>query len=134
MKKVDIQKCSKCDKVATDSNCSRRQGNESHRFRSWCKACTAIHDRERRLRNVEVWKEYIFSTIGCSCKRCGFDIWEALEFHHIEPRNGNQELAIGNRMHVYSPYTKKGAWLREEIKKCELVCANCHRLIHAKII
>ena len=132
--KQEVQKCSLCGKILTDINCSRRPGKESHRFRSWCRSCTKRLDRERRVKNLKIWMEYIWTVHKCKCSRCGFDIWEALEFHHPDPRNGDISKCVGNSIHTHSPHTKRGQWLREEIKKCELVYANCHRLIHAELI
>ena len=60
---------------------------------------------------------------GKSCLQCGFDDPRALEFHH---RKGEvKRFRIGSA----SQYGKKT--VKDEIAKCDLICANCHRLAHA---
>lgn len=58
------------------------------------------------------------------CKQCGENFPACLDFHHIDP---TQKLASIDRM-------KKAQWplerVREELAKCELLCANCHRKLH----
>lgn len=58
------------------------------------------------------------------CAGCGEDRIPCLEFHHIDP-----ETKVFN---VSMAWRKKGtnAILRE-LAKCIVVCANCHKLIHA---
>ena len=135
-----MKTCTKCgeEKPATIDYFYYRKANPKYGIyeglESACKPCTAIKHKNRSGRNIKKWIDYIRSVHKIECNRCGFNIWEALEFHHTIPRNGNQDKSIGNKLHIYSPDSKKGDWLREEIKKCELVCANCHRLIHAELI
>jgi hypothetical protein len=58
-----------------------------------------------------------------SCQNCGFSHPVALDFHHLESHPDNQKLnvLVGNGM-------IKAAL--EEIKKCAVLCANCHRRLH----
>jgi len=58
------------------------------------------------------------------CSLCPEDNWSCLDFHHL----GEKEKNIGN-MHIYN-VTK----LADEVAKCVVVCANCHRKIHAGVI
>lgn len=59
---------------------------------------------------------------GGKCIRCGYDkCLKALEFHHIDP--SQKEFTISN-----ANFRLKEA--SEEIKKCILICANCHRELH----
>jgi hypothetical protein len=51
---------------------------------------------------------------------------EALEFHHKEV--SSKDFGIPAK-----GYTRSWARVKEEIEKCVLVCANCHREIHAGI-
>lgn len=60
---------------------------------------------------------------GGKCERCGYDKYlGALEFHHTDP--SEKDFTIGNR-----DFRLKDCI--EESKKCVLLCANCHREIHA---
>lgn len=65
--------------------------------------------------------------LGGKCVRCGYSTClEALDFHH---RDSDKKLHnIGRSINHVSP-----AVLREEIKKCDLLCCRCHREHHAGI-
>jgi len=61
------------------------------------------------------------------CEKCGYNkCTEALEFHHLE--NQQKEFGISSK-----GYTRSWIKVKAELDKCILVCANCHREIHAKI-
>lgn len=59
---------------------------------------------------------------GSKCQRCGYDTYlGALDFHHIDPTI--KEFTVGNRDFKLEECV-------EEIKKCVMICANCHRELH----
>ncbi len=67
------------------------------------------------------------SELGGKCMKCGYNKYpEVLEFHHRNP--SEKDFNISRKGHCRS-------WQRvsEEIKKCDLLCANCHREIHAEL-
>ena len=56
---------------------------------------------------------------------CGYNkCIAALDFHHLDP-NAKEGGIIGTTASLEKQ--------REEAKKCILVCANCHREIHAGV-
>lgn len=59
------------------------------------------------------------------CCICGESTPECLDFHHLHGKTG--EIA---RLRRGGSLDK----VRNEIKKCIVLCANCHRKIHAGII
>lgn len=62
------------------------------------------------------------------CRRCGYDTdASALEFHHTDP---NEKDYAVSRL-AYGNWSIKR--IKEEIRKCICVCANCHREIHREI-
>jgi len=64
---------------------------------------------------------------GGRCAICGYSkCKQALEFHHLN-KNGKD---FGISAKGYSRAWKK---VKGEIDKCIIVCANCHREIHAGI-
>jgi ribosomal protein L30E len=66
--------------------------------------------------------------MGGSCQCCGYNNCDnALELHHLDP--SQKEFGFG-RLRA-SP--KSLEVLKQELKKCVLVCSNCHREIHAGI-
>jgi hypothetical protein len=72
-------------------------------------------------------KERLVYIMGGKCCICGYNkCITALEFHHINPEEKDFTLGINANIG-----TEKAI---NEIKKCVLVCSNCHREIHADLI
>lgn len=62
---------------------------------------------------------------GAKCMICGYSkCLQALEFHHVN--SSEKDFSVSNK-----GYTRSWKKVKEEIDKCALVCANCHREIHA---
>lgn len=81
--------------------------------------------RDTSLYRRNIKKELI-KYKGGKCQICGYDrCQEALDFHHTNSRNKDFNISGG---------TKSFNTLKEEVDKCVLVCANCHREIHAGLI
>lgn len=70
-------------------------------------------------------KLQLISIFDSKCCICGFDKYpSALEFHHINP----EEKEFGITVDTTTKALDKQI---EELKKCILVCSNCHRGIHS---
>lgn len=69
-----------------------------------------------QLRNRAFIREYLSTH---PCVDCGETRWEVLEFDHIK----DKKYSISNMIAKSSIAT-----LSAEIEKCEVRCANCHRL------
>ena len=81
----------------------------------------AVRKRRKKIRQKAI--DYL----GGQCSRCGYDrCGEALEFHHIE--SSEKDFGISNQ-----GYTRSWKKVEEELKKCVLLCANCHREVHASL-
>ena len=81
----------------------------------------AVSKRRKHLR--EKAREYK----GGKCMLCGYDrCLEALDFHHIDPKKKDFGLSEKGM-------TRSWDKIKMEIDKCVLICANCHREIHAGI-
>lgn len=64
---------------------------------------------------------------GGKCQLCGYNrSMEALEFHHLDPQK--KDFGISS-----SGITRSWEKVGKEIDKCILVCANCHRELHAGV-
>jgi len=64
---------------------------------------------------------------GGKCEKCGYSkCVDALDFHHLNPEV--KSFGIGDK-----GYTRSWEKVREEVDKCILVCANCHRELHSNI-
>lgn len=87
-----------------------------------CRACNTDWCRDRR----QDLKKKAIEYGGGACARCGYDKCDAaLEFHHLDP--SQKDFSFRTR--------KKMTWegLVVELDKCVLLCANCHREVHAGI-
>lgn len=70
-------------------------------------------------------KQRIIDSMGGKCQCCGYNKCnEALDVHHIDPNE--KELSFG------AIRANPTAWsnIVRELKKCVLVCRNCHAEIH----
>ena len=76
--------------------------------------------RERRKEIREWLREY---KSQLKCVRCGESEICCLDFHHVDP--STKESNIG----IIGGYSSKKK-IMEEIEKCEVLCANCHRKEH----
>ena len=81
----------------------------------------AVHARRKKVRQMSI--EYK----GGKCEKCGYDrCIEALDFHH---RNkANKDFSISSK-----GYTRSWKRVMEELDKCMILCANCHRELHAHV-
>lgn len=92
--------------------------------RVYYKSCEAQRARE----NYEKSQEYVRS-LKTKCSKCGYDKNPAaLEFHHP---NGDKDKVIAKlaSKSFSQPIKSK---IDNEVKKCVILCANCHREEHNK--
>ena len=69
-------------------------------------------------------KQRVVKTMGGACCICGYKKnIQALEMHHLDPEE--KEFSFGNTKGY-----KNWEELCEEMQKCVLLCANCHREVH----
>jgi hypothetical protein len=71
-------------------------------------------------------KERIVAAMGGRCQSCGYSAChDALALHHLDPSQKEISFA-GLRAHP-----KEIAKVIPELRKCTLLCANCHSEVHA---
>jgi hypothetical protein len=64
---------------------------------------------------------------GARCEICGYDrCMEALEFHHLN--ESDKDFGLSEK-----GYARSWKRVEKELEKCVLLCANCHREIHAEV-
>ena len=117
---------------------------EHHRKRKACLECTPSKNtydseeekkaaRRRQLvantqRRRDKVKDMSIEYKGGKCQVCGYDKCKgALEFHHLDPKE--KDFGISSK-----GYTRAWDAIKQELDKCIMVCANCHREIHNGII
>ena len=80
-----------------------------------------VTERRKKLKEMSI--EYK----GGKCEKCGYNKCNnALEFHHLDPKQ--KDFGIGQNGH-----TRSWERTKEELDKCIMVCANCHREIHSDL-
>jgi hypothetical protein len=117
------KRCTKCGVVKPSASFRKRPEVKSG-LASWCRKCTDDHinnnwtPRVRRKRKKET-----IALLGGCCKTCGGIFpWYVYDFHHRNP--DEKELNMTDLQ------DKKWCRIQEEISKCDLLCANCHRIAH----
>jgi hypothetical protein len=75
---------------------------------------------KRRQQLRENWHTF---KLTLKCTTCGFAHPAALDFHHKDPskKEANIHLLMRNGIN---------AKLEKELKKCIVLCSNCHRIHH----
>lgn len=63
--------------------------------------------------------------LGKKCSNCGYDkCLGALDFHHLDP--SEKEFSIHRALSNHWGWDR----VETELKKCIILCANCHREVH----
>ena len=87
-----------------------------------------VHQKLKLMRaQKRQWRMWAFGILKSNmggCIDCGYNVHpQALEFDHLPQFKKHKDVSQLVRFHTHS-------WgeVLEEISKCELVCANCHRV------
>lgn len=93
-----------------------------------------VRTKESKYTYIKRWRKNVKSLLveykggKCQIEDCGYNRCNtALEFHHLDPNE--KDFGIGE-----SGRTMAFEKMKKEVDKCILVCANCHREIHAGLI
>ncbi|MEK9158419.1 MAG: hypothetical protein AAB673_00245 [Patescibacteria group bacterium] len=79
----------------------------------------AVEKRRKKLREMAIVYK------GGKCHLCGYNkCSQALEFHHLDPKIKDFGISA-------SGSTRAWKLTQHELDKCVMLCANCHREIHA---
>lgn len=126
--------CLECSKTLGVKKFSKNKCRKDG-LQIYCKRCMGIRNKEYesknklKIRNNK--KEYMIKNrlklqrykADHGCERCGENDYFALDFHHRNKKT--KKDSINN---LVSSRLFQQVW--EEIKKCNLLCANCHKRIH----
>lgn len=128
-----------CNKCNTEKNIecfsinkTKRDGREStckdcrkKYAKQWYNNNKDLHKKRARSSNIKRQRDNRLKLIeylsNHPCVDCGEDRPECLDFDHVHGvKRGNISTMVGNSL----------SWDRilEEIEKCEVRCANCHRV------
>ena len=87
------------------------------------KALQRVRDRRKR---AEMRRWFIDHKATLRCERCGENHPATLDFHHVIPGTKLAEVSV--MVSKVPRYSK--ARILEEMAKCRILCANCHRKEH----
>ncbi len=115
---MDKKFCTGCGETKTLDQFYPHAGQASGR-QPRCAVCCKSHNKRRKLeRRLKIIEQF-----GDICYDCGEIYHPAMyEFHHVEKKSFN----------IASNLTLSWNKLNKELKKCVMLCANCHRLRHYK--
>lgn len=90
---------------------------DSYRTRARVRKAAQKKDRQDRI------TDYL---AGKSCEVCGISDIRVLDFDHIDPKSKKFSISRG--------LNNGWAWdiIIDEIQKCRILCANCHRIVTAE--
>lgn len=125
-----MKKCIKCNTIKELSEFNKNK-NKPDGAQTQCRSCSnnnckdhyknnkkyyISRNRENRWNKRKLLSDYLSDK---KCKDCGNDDVRVLEFDHLKDKKFN----ISGSLNHYT-------WekILEEIKKCHIVCANCHRI------
>lgn len=112
--------CIICDKELTGKQkqyCSRKCHNKNGNLNHQNYLAQQKRGQERRLELIKI--------LGGKCSKCGYcKNYAGLTFHH--PDKSTKEFGLDTRKCSNSSWGK----LLSEVKKCILLCHNCHMEEH----
>ena len=112
-----MRKCSRCGKNKNSSKFTKG--------RNTCRDCKRDINKNSQNKTRERNQQYIIDYLTKNpCNHCGEDDIIVLEFNHL----GNKTDDVSNLLNKGSSLER----LIEEINKCEVLCANCHKRFTAK--
>ena len=117
---METKVCTKCGRTLLLSEFNWRNKTKGTR-RSECKYCHSQYMKQvyqKKKNDVQELKA------KCTCAKCGDQRGYVLDFHHINPQEKENTIA---RM-TSNNYTLEKVY--QEIEKCIVLCANCHREFH----
>lgn len=117
---MQTKQCTKCGKILPITQFNWRNKAKGTR-RSECKYCHSEYMKQKYQEKKNIVQEIKSS---CSCAKCGQTRGYVLDFHHIDPNEKNDNIArlTSNNSKLDKVY--------DEMKKCIVLCANCHREFH----
>lgn len=119
---LNESQCTTCKQIKPIADFYERSRNGSKKgVTSMCRSClnllTLKRQRDRKKQAID-YK-------GGKCELCGYSkCQDAFDFHHINPEEKEFLLSAGK----LTSFER----IKNELDKCMLLCANCHREIHAK--
>lgn len=137
---MELKKCTICKEMLpkTDECFAERKDRKNKCFQSSCRKCHKeyrkihyLNNKKKYIKKAKVYSKMIFDWFQeirttLSCEKCGESRYWVLDFHHLDKNKKEGNVVIIAR--------ESGSKKRviEEMKKCKVLCSNCHRDLHHK--
>ena len=121
---VKKKRCKYCLKLYSEDSFGVALTTQTKVYRRLkCRHCYRSTKQNLIQRNYQWLTEYKRQR---GCNKCGINNPIVLDFHHKNERD---------KLFTVSSFRRAVGFNRieNEIKKCEIVCANCHRILHDEI-
>ena len=132
---MKTKKCNRCHIIKDISQFSINKGRYDG-LQSFCRECNSKYLKEHYKKNKKYYinkaaklkdktRRFVQNIKNESeCKLCKENHPACLVFHHNDPNKKDIDVS---RTVVSCWSTKR---IKQEIKKCTILCANCHRKLH----
>lgn len=124
--KLNLKTFAKRGKIPVERRCQCGETRAEKFYgkkRTICAICDNRYTSERQRKTAQKIRDFM----GGKCRTCGYDQFQiALCLHHLDPKVKDPTFRC----------IRGWTWNRilAELKKCRLVCHNCHIAIHAGLI
>ena len=129
-----MRTCIKCNSEKIISDFNKKKSNKDG-ISKICRECEKIYTRNHYQNNKQYYinKSHNYTTkvkqwfseykSKLKCESCGETHPATFDFHHIDK---------SKKIDCISVLVAQGKYkiLKEELKKCKVLCANCHRKLH----
>lgn len=117
---METKICTKCKKEFPIDQFNWRDKKKGTR-RSECKFCHSNFMKQKYQEKRNIIDEL---KSQCKCAKCGDNRSYVLDYHHINPEEKDEKISrmISNNYNLDK--------IEQEINKCIVLCANCHREFH----
>ena len=118
-----MKTCNECGQAKPDTE---YYVNSKGSLKNPCKPCAATKRKAQRTEHqAAVHQAISFFYGGWQCIKCGFEGHPAqFDCHHRDPSTKSFSISDAKKLKL------SNAALITELTKCDLLCANCHRLEH----
>lgn len=117
-----------CNHCHTSKPSTEYYVNRRGALKQPCKECAAVKRKaQRTAHQVQVHKAIEYFYGGWQCIKCGFEgVPAQFDCHHKIPSTKSFSISDAKKLKL------SDAALKDELAKCDLLCANCHRLEHTQ--
>lgn len=123
-------KCKSCTNKINTRNRSKYKVYYKE-YRELHRAETSKRSKMWSYRQKSLWIKILSSRLKLECSLCGYNkSFSALDFHHEDPQEKDRNIHF-NQAFKTAPTQERVDRVLGELKKCIILCSNCHREHHS---